>query len=116
MIRLFRAHRITGWRRRQSVFGKPDFVFPRLRLAVFVDGCFWHSCPKHLRLPVNNRAFWKKKLSANRVRDVLVGRTLRQRGWRVLRIWEHELSRKNERQCALRILRWLESAAAPRCR
>ena len=116
LMRVFHAHRITGWRRRQSVFGKPDFVFPSLRLAVFVDGCFWHSCPKHSRLPANNRAFWKKKLSANHVRDVLVGRTLRQRGCKVLRTWEHELSRKNKRWCVLRILSWLERAAARRCR
>ena len=47
LAKLLRRHRITGWRRNQPVFGKPDFVFPKLKLAVFVDGCFWHGCPKH---------------------------------------------------------------------
>src|SRR6267154_5402416 len=61
-----------------------------------VDGCFWHACPKHSNLPVNNRPFWRRKLSANKKRDLLVIRTLRKTGWSVLRIWEHELSRKNE--------------------
>ncbi len=62
-------------------------------MVVFVDGCFWHGCPKHSNLPVNNRPFWKKKLTANMLRDRLVSRTLRKQGWRVLRIWEHDLSR-----------------------
>ena len=103
LVRMFRAERITGWRRhfqiRSAKFGvrnfkvRPDFVFPKGHLAVFVDGCFWHGCPKHSSLPVNNRPFWRKKLNRNRTRDRLVTRTLRKSGWRVLRIWEHELRR-----------------------
>jgi DNA mismatch endonuclease (patch repair protein) len=76
---------------------RPDFVFPKSRTAVFVDGCFWHGCPKHATQPASNRAFWKKKLARNRVRDVLVNRTLRAQGWRVLRIWEHDLHRATKR-------------------
>src|SRR5581483_11036763 len=95
LIKLFRTHRITGWRRSHTLFGKPDFVFPRLKLAVFVDGCFWHSCPKHATSPKNNAAFWQRKLTGNCARDRLVNRTLRRQGWRVLRIWEHELTGKN---------------------
>jgi len=91
LAKIFRVAGITGWRRHQPVFGRPDFVFPRLRVAVFVDGCFWHACPKHSNLPVNNRPFWRKKLDGNQTRDRLVTRTLRKRGWRVLRIWEHDL-------------------------
>ncbi len=91
LVRVFRAHRITGWRRHQPVFGKPDFVFPKLRLALFADGCFWHGCPKHATKPRNNAAFWRKKFAANKARDRLVTRTLRKNGWRVLRIWEHTL-------------------------
>ena len=78
-----------GHRRAATV--KPDFVFPRLKLAVFVDGCFWHCCPKHATKPANNAAFWRKKLAANKARDRRVTRTLRRLGWRVVRIWEHEL-------------------------
>ncbi len=54
LISLFKRRRITGWRRNQKVFGKPDFVFRSVRVAVFVDGCFWHGCPKHGTLPANN--------------------------------------------------------------
>jgi DNA mismatch endonuclease (patch repair protein) len=58
-----------------------------------VDGCFWHGCPKHSNLPVNNRPFWETKLAANKLRDRLVTKSLRKLGWSVLRIWEHDLSR-----------------------
>src|SRR2546426_891434 len=81
IIRFFRRHRVTGWRRNHLVFGSPDFMFLQSRLAVFVDGCFWHDCPKHGTEPASNRAFWRKKLTRNKVRDRLVNRTLRQRGW-----------------------------------
>ena len=93
----FRAHGITGWRRRQRLFGKPDFAFRRERVVIFVDGCFWHRCPKHSNLPVNNRPFWEKKLSANTLRDRIVTKTLRKQGWRVLRLWEHDLSKNADR-------------------
>lgn len=102
---IFRTAGITGWRRHQPVFGKPDFIIRKVRLAIFVDGCFWHGCPKHSNLPVNNRPFWRKKLTANQTRDRLVTRTLRKRGWRVLRIWEHEL--RNPTRVLSRILRSL---------
>ena len=103
LMRVFRAHGITGWRRRQGVFGKPDFVFPKLRLAVFVDGCFWHGCPKHETKPRNNAAFWRRKFARNKARDRLVTRALCKSGWRVLRIWEHELARKREARLVRRI-------------
>ncbi|MBC8097746.1 MAG: very short patch repair endonuclease [Akkermansiaceae bacterium] len=116
LMRVLRAHGITGWRRNQPVFGKPDFVFPKLKLAIFVDGCFWHGCPRHATKPRNNEAFWRRKFTANKARDRLVTRTLRSRGWRVLRIWEHALARKNERRCVRRIQHLLEPAAGRRCR
>ena len=103
LAKLFRAHRITGWRRNQKVFGKPDFVFQKLKLAVFVDGCFWHGCPKHAPTPKSNRAFWRRKFSRNKQRDVHVTRTLRSAGWRVFRVWEHELADKNEARLMRRI-------------
>lgn len=103
LAKIFRANRITGWRRHQPVFGKPDFVFPKLRVAVFVDGCFWHSCPLHATKPHNNGAFWRKKFAANKARDQLVNRTLRKSGWRVLRIWEHELRPHFRARCIMRL-------------
>jgi DNA mismatch endonuclease, patch repair protein len=116
LVRLFRANGITGWRRHLEVRGqkdegrrkaavhtshlpthtfrvRPDFVFRRERVAVFVDGCFWHGCPQHETKPRNNAAFWRKKFAANKARDRLVNRTLRRSGWRVLRIWEHTLAK-----------------------
>ena len=60
LAKVMRTGGITGWRRNQKVFGKPDFVFRKARMAVFVDGCFWHACPKHSNMPASNRAFWKK--------------------------------------------------------
>jgi len=80
--------------------GRPDFVFPASRVALFVDGCFWHGCPKHYTKPKNNRAFWKRKLDANHARDRQVNRELRRKGWRVLRIWEHDLRLKNPKWLA----------------
>jgi DNA mismatch endonuclease (patch repair protein) len=96
LAKLLRAHGVTGWRRHQPMFGRPDFAFRRERVVVFVDGCFWHGCPTHSNMPVNNRPFWEKKLGANRVRDRLVTLTLRKRGWVVLRIWEHELAKDSD--------------------
>ena len=103
LAKLFRRHKITGWRRNQKVFGKPDFIFPKHKLAVFVDGCFWHGCPKHGTQPKGNAAFWRKKISRNQTRDKLVNRTLRRARWRVIRIWEHELTRKNQTRLLRRI-------------
>jgi DNA mismatch endonuclease (patch repair protein) len=108
LAKLFRRHGIKGWRRHQPVYGKPDFIFPNARLAVFVDGCFWHGCPKHATMPKNNREFWRRKLSSNERRDALVNQTLRHDGWRVLRIWECAL-RKRPQLCVQRILRALQN-------
>jgi DNA mismatch endonuclease (patch repair protein) len=91
LIQLFRAHGIAGWRRNSRAFGRPDFVFPHVRIAVFVDGCFWHGCPHHGDIPATNREFWVAKLARNQKRDKLVNRTLKAKGWTPLRIWQHEL-------------------------
>jgi DNA mismatch endonuclease, patch repair protein len=87
----FRRASIRGWRRHLNLPGRPDFSFPKDRLAIFVDGCFWHSCPRHSNMPATNREYWENKLAANKARDRLVNCMLRERGWRVVRIWEHEL-------------------------
>jgi DNA mismatch endonuclease (patch repair protein) len=105
LIAIFRANGIAGWRRHQPVFGKPDFVFPKLKLVVFVDGCFWHGCSRHFIKPQGNASFWRRKIATNQARDRLVNRTLRKSGWRVLRIWEHELTKKNEHRLLARVSR-----------
>ena len=88
---ILRAAGITGWRRHQAVRGHPDFIFRRERLAVFVDGCFWHGCRWHCRMPKSRTEFWDPKIATNKKRDRTVDILLRKRGWRVLRIWEHSL-------------------------
>jgi len=109
MIKIFRATQITGWRRGSMLFGRPDFVFPNIRVAVFVDGCFWHCCrePGHSKLPRNNAAFWQQKLQSNVKRDRLVTRTLRKEGWAVVRVWEHDL--RHATRCVRRIKKALEN-------
>ncbi len=105
LLALFRKWKIKGWRRNRPVFGHPDFVFVKERLAVFVDGCFWHSCPLHRTRPQTNSAFWSAKLTRNLARDRMVEKTLEASNWRVLRIWQHELTGKNEVRCIGRIRR-----------
>jgi len=77
-----------------AVIKKPrrvaDVAFPRLKIAVFVDGCFWHGCPIHATWPKRNAEFWRQKIEANRLRDADTNARLRATGWTVLRIWEHE--------------------------
>jgi DNA mismatch endonuclease (patch repair protein) len=95
------------YRRKSKLPGRPDIIFPGGKMAVFVDGCFWHLCPKHFTMPKTNRAFWKKKLERNRERDSEVNFALRKLGWRVIRIWEHQL-RSNPQRCTERILLLLQ--------
>ncbi len=108
MIKILQKHHLAGWRRNQVVIGKPDFIFPKQRVALFVDGCFWHGCPKHSNIPQNNREFWEKKLLGNMDRDKLVSRELRKVGWKVVRVWEHELSNSD------RVVKRILAALQPR--
>lgn len=106
-VHLLQRHRITGWRRGVRLIGNPDFVFRLARVAVFVDGCFWHGCPRHCRMPKGNRSYWSRKIAGNRARDRQVARRLRATGWRVLHVWEHELAGSLETQLLRRIYRVL---------
>ncbi len=80
--------------------GRPDLVFPRLKLAIFVDGCFWHGCPIHGVKPKSNAKFWLRKLHQNKVRDRRTNDLLRAEGWTVLRFWEHEINSSLDRVAA----------------
>jgi DNA mismatch endonuclease (patch repair protein) len=71
--------------------GTPDIVLGKLKVAIFVDGCFWHGCPKHGTVPKTNTAFWTAKIQRNRQRDKRANLALRKLGWKILRVWEHEL-------------------------
>lgn len=141
LARLLRTHGVSGWRRhlliratvessklrverrkargrisQPSTFNaqltvRPDFVFRKTRTVIFVDGCFWHGCPRHGTKPKNNAAFWRKKLAGNKRRDALVTRTLRKAGWRVVRLWECALQQAvREERRQTRLLRPIQRA------
>ena len=109
LLALLRREKITGWRKHLPLRGKPDFAFRKQKVAVFVDGCFWHGCPKCYTRPKTNRKFWDKKREDNMARDKRVTRQLRQRGWRVIRIWQHSLQ-KCPATCLNRLRRALAAA------
>lgn len=96
LINLFQKNGITGWKRNYPVKGHPDFVFLSKRIAVFVDGCFWHGHDCRNTRPSDNQEYWQKKRERNIKHDADVTVMFEKRGWRVLRIWECELTRKNE--------------------
>jgi DNA mismatch endonuclease (patch repair protein) len=77
------------------LLGNPDFVFQKERVIVFVDGCFWHGCREHSRVPKSNVAYWRTKLQRNVQRDRRNNRALRSRGWNVIRFWQHSLARED---------------------
>jgi DNA mismatch endonuclease (patch repair protein) len=92
-VALLRLHRLAGWRRHYPVAGTPDFCWPEKTLAVFIDGCFWHGCPRCYNTPKSNIRYWKRKVESNRARDRKVNAALRRRGWLVIRVWECELKK-----------------------
>lgn len=96
---------------RRRLPGKPDIVFTSARVAVFVDGCFWHGCPEHCRRPSSNRAYWNAKIERNVARDRRVDSELKAMGWRVVRVWEHAV-RESPARAASRI----EQVVRPRPR
>lgn len=93
-----RASKLRGWRRHSnSVAGTPDFFFGNAKLAIFVDGCFWHGCPTCFTAPKTNVAFWRRKIQLNRLRDRRVLCSLASEGIQVIRIWEHDVRRPGRR-------------------
>jgi DNA mismatch endonuclease (patch repair protein) len=122
LVALMKAAHITGWRRhvclslpalkggvvkRRRPKVRPDFVFRSERVAVFVDGCFWHGCPQHATRPKQNRKFWDEKIARNQARDRLVTRELKKAGWTVLRLWECALTRQRQAASVARLRRAL---------
>ena len=102
---LLRQNKLSGWRRHSRLIGKPDFAWPSRRVAVFVDGCFWHghNCGRNLT-PKTNANAWLKKIRRNKSRDNQTSRLLRREGWSVIRIWECELA-KNPMKVLTRIVK-----------
>jgi len=95
LINVFHEYGITGWRRNYPVKGHPDFVFLNKKIAIFVDGCFWHGHNCRNTHPKENRTFWESKIARNIEHDKIVNEKFEQRGWTVIRIWECELKKKN---------------------
>ena len=112
-LRLRKALWNAGFRYRlrtvETLPGRPDIVFVSRKMAVFVDGCFWHGCPVHGTKPKTNARFWDEKINRNRERDQQVDGKLAEAGWRVIRLWEHEV-RKELPTCVRRIAFALQSA------
>jgi DNA mismatch endonuclease Vsr len=95
---------VAGWMLHPAgVPGNPDFFFPGQRLAIFVDGCFWHSCPRCGHIPRTNRSYWLPKLARNKRRDRETSKALKALGYRVTRIWECQL-KSTPKRCVARIL------------
>ena len=94
---------VSGFvRHPDQISGRPDFCFPEAKVAVFLDSCFWHACPTHLRLPTTNTEYWEAKIAKNKARDRRQTEELQAGGWKVVRIWEHEL---RDRESVLKRLR-----------
>lgn len=86
-----------GFRYRKNAtkyFGKPDIVLPKYKTVIFVDSCFWHGCKKHGSMPATRTEFWEKKIARNKERDEEVNRHYKKESWRVIRVWEHEITKK----------------------
>jgi len=112
---VLRAQGWSGWRRQQAVRGRdargeafrvrPDFVYRIRRLVIFVDGCFWHGCPRRGTKPKGNAAFWRTKFRCNIARDRRDTRNLRRAGWKAVYLWEHELRAKARPRLLARLRR-----------
>ena len=96
LIEIFKQESITGWRRNYKVKGHPDFVFLDKKIAIFVDGCFWHGHDCRNTRPADNAEFWQKKRERNIKHDKEVTELFEKRGWTVIRIWECELKKGNQ--------------------
>ncbi len=89
--KMLSASGLRGYRLHYKLLGKPDIVFPKRKIAIFIDGCFWHKCHECFIKPETNRKFWSKKIDSNVKRDKIVNAELKTKGWKVIRIWEHEI-------------------------
>lgn len=88
----------AGFRYRKNAknyFGKPDIVLKKYQTVIFIDSCFWHGCKKHCRIPTANKKYWVNKISRNKLRDKQVDRYYKISGWKIIRIWEHNLKQIN---------------------
>ena len=112
LVLLFRKNKIKGWRRGSKLIGKPDFVFPKSRLVVFVDGCFWHGHGCRPLKPGANYDYWNQKILRNKKRDRLITKRLKEQNWNVVRVWECEIRKKNYDKKLSLIQRYVDNGEA----
>lgn len=101
--KLLSAAGIRGYRIHYNLPGKPDIVFTKKKIAIFIDGCFWHKCPICFQEPETRKEFWLKKIQSNVDRDKKVNTQLKEGGWKIIRIWEHEIRIEPEK-CVKKII------------
>ena len=100
----------AGFRYRKNpkgYFGKPDLVLKKYKTVIFIDSCFWHGCKKHCRIPSTRKEYWIPKIKRNKKRDKEVNRYYKKEGWKVVRVWEHELN-KNFNKIIEKAIKFLE--------
>lgn len=115
LVRLLRSSHVNGWLRHQQLPGRPDFVWRREKVAVFVDGCYWHGHDCRNLVPKTNAMAWQEKLTETRGRDKRNNLALRKMGWTVIRIWECDLAKHPDR-CVQVIRQGIERMAVRRPR
>jgi len=93
LVTYFKTASIKGWRRNYKIYGNPDFVFPKLKIAIFADGCFWHGHDCRNTRPEQNKVYWTAKRERNIRRDAEVTKNLIEKGWEVIRLWECEIKK-----------------------
>lgn len=93
LIEIFKLHHVIGWRRNYKLLGHPDFVFPKKRVVLFADGCFWHGHNCRNVNPSDNAEYWQNKIARNKERDKAITSELVEKGWKVVRIWECEIKK-----------------------
>jgi DNA mismatch endonuclease, patch repair protein len=107
---ILRSAGVKGWRRHLPLPGRPDFTFPKQRICIFVHGCFWHDCPRCRKRSSTRPKYWAEKIEVNRNRDQRVAQQLRQRGYKVIVVWECTIRRKRPTLAISRLLRLLHRA------
>lgn len=103
IMRALRRQKIYFAKNVKSIIGKPDIVFRRKKIAVFIDSDFWHVHPRRFIMPQSNKRYWKEKIRRNKERDSEVNKKLKKEGWKIIRIWEHDVKRDTDK-CISRVL------------
>jgi DNA mismatch endonuclease, patch repair protein len=111
LLQYFKDRKIIGWRRNYKLFGKPDFAFPKSKIVIFVDGCFWHGHNCRNTKPKDNKVYWINKIIRNKKRDRQVTKYFHDSGWRVIRLWECKL--KDTKKLDMKIVMALNRVDLP---